>query len=215
MGLAKREVAREPVLITDRGGQPTHVLMPSIAEYRRLTGEAENMSTCWPVPDPLNWTPTTPPTAPGNTGSRCVDVPVRHRHRAGAAQGLVAGRRPGLAAWAAGIKCQRLFWVGAQPAGRSRLPPPRLARKDNRRKAAGLAVRDWIDNQVTPPSKAACWPWMRAGAPPRPTAVANRRRLVAATALEHGLTFCHPLRHGLPRRARVGVAQPSGFAAMR
>ncbi len=38
---AKRAAQGEPVLITDRG-QPTHVLM-SIAEYRRLTGEGENI----------------------------------------------------------------------------------------------------------------------------------------------------------------------------
>ena len=38
---AKREARTEPVLITDRG-QPTHVLM-SIADYRRLTGEGENI----------------------------------------------------------------------------------------------------------------------------------------------------------------------------
>lgn len=38
---AKREARAEPVLITDRG-QPTHVLM-SIADFRRLTGEGENI----------------------------------------------------------------------------------------------------------------------------------------------------------------------------
>ncbi len=38
---AKREARTEPVLITDRG-QPTHVLM-SIADFRRFTGESENI----------------------------------------------------------------------------------------------------------------------------------------------------------------------------
>ncbi|MFO1226907.1 MAG: type II toxin-antitoxin system Phd/YefM family antitoxin [Roseateles sp.] len=51
VSLAKREAAVEPVLITDRG-QPTHVLM-SIAEYRRLTGEAENIVDLLASADPL------------------------------------------------------------------------------------------------------------------------------------------------------------------
>lgn len=38
---AKRAALVEPVLVTDRG-RPTHVLM-SIADYRRLTGEGENL----------------------------------------------------------------------------------------------------------------------------------------------------------------------------
>jgi len=47
---AKREARTEPVLITDRG-QPTHVLM-SIAEYRRLTGEGENILDLLAMPSP-------------------------------------------------------------------------------------------------------------------------------------------------------------------
>lgn len=50
VSLAKREAAVEPVLITDRG-QPTHVLM-SIAEYRRLTGESENIVDLLASSDP-------------------------------------------------------------------------------------------------------------------------------------------------------------------
>lgn len=46
---AKRAALGEPVLITDRG-QPTHVLL-SMAEYRRLTGEAENILDLLALPD--------------------------------------------------------------------------------------------------------------------------------------------------------------------
>ena len=48
---AKRAAQLEPVLITDRG-QPTHVLM-SMAEYRRLTGEAESIVELLAMPDPV------------------------------------------------------------------------------------------------------------------------------------------------------------------
>ncbi|KQY90480.1 MULTISPECIES: type II toxin-antitoxin system Phd/YefM family antitoxin [Roseateles] len=46
---AKRAAQVEPVLITDRG-QPTHVLM-SIADYRRLTGEGENILELLAMPE--------------------------------------------------------------------------------------------------------------------------------------------------------------------
>lgn len=46
---AKRLAQAEPVLITDRG-QPTHVLM-SMAEYRRLTGEAESILDLLALPE--------------------------------------------------------------------------------------------------------------------------------------------------------------------
>jgi len=49
VSFAKREAQAEPVLITDRG-QPTHVLM-SIAEYRRLVGEAENILDLLAMPE--------------------------------------------------------------------------------------------------------------------------------------------------------------------
>lgn len=48
---AKRAAQGEPVLITDRG-QPTHVLM-SIADYRRLTGEGENILELLAMPEPV------------------------------------------------------------------------------------------------------------------------------------------------------------------
>lgn len=46
---AKRAALAEPVLITDRG-QPTHVLL-SIGEYRRLTGEGENILDLLALPE--------------------------------------------------------------------------------------------------------------------------------------------------------------------
>jgi len=47
---AKRAAHLEPVLITDRG-QPTHVLM-SIADFRRFTGESENILEILAMPEP-------------------------------------------------------------------------------------------------------------------------------------------------------------------
>lgn len=51
VSLAKREARIEPVLITDRG-QPTHVLM-SIADFRRFTGESENILEILAMPEPV------------------------------------------------------------------------------------------------------------------------------------------------------------------
>ena len=50
VSLAKRAAHVEPVLITDRG-QPTHVLM-SIADFRRFTGESENILELLAMPEP-------------------------------------------------------------------------------------------------------------------------------------------------------------------
>ena len=49
---AKRAARSEPVLITDRG-RPTHVLM-SIADFRRYTGESENILDILAMPDPVD-----------------------------------------------------------------------------------------------------------------------------------------------------------------
>ncbi len=51
VSLAKRAARDEPVLITDRG-QPTHVLL-SIADYRRLTGEGDNILDALAMPEPV------------------------------------------------------------------------------------------------------------------------------------------------------------------
>lgn len=52
VSFAKREAHAQPVLITDRG-QPTHVLM-SIADYRRLTGEGENILDMLAMPEAVD-----------------------------------------------------------------------------------------------------------------------------------------------------------------
>ena len=51
VSLAKREARIEPVLVTDRG-QPTHVLM-SIEDFRRFTGESENILEILAMPEPV------------------------------------------------------------------------------------------------------------------------------------------------------------------
>jgi len=51
VSLAKREARIEPVLVTDRG-QPTHVLM-SIEDFRRLTGESDNILELLAMPEPM------------------------------------------------------------------------------------------------------------------------------------------------------------------
>jgi len=48
---AKRAALVEPVLVTDRG-EPTHVLM-SMADYRRLSGQAENILDLLAQPEPV------------------------------------------------------------------------------------------------------------------------------------------------------------------
>ena len=49
---AKREARTQPVLITDRG-QPTHVLM-SIADFRRYSGESENILGILAMPEAVD-----------------------------------------------------------------------------------------------------------------------------------------------------------------
>ena len=53
IGKAKRFAASEPVFVTDRG-RPTHVLL-SIAGYRKLSGEVEN------ILDMIGAPPSSPP----------------------------------------------------------------------------------------------------------------------------------------------------------
>ena len=94
---------------------------------------------------------------------------------------------PGLAAWAAGIARQKLF-ISALNLLEIENAAARLARKD---RAAGLVARQWIDNHVMPAFDGrilgvdAAIVRRRAQLP-----YANTRDgLLAATALEHGLTL--------------------------
>jgi prevent-host-death family protein len=58
---AKRLARHEPVLITDRG-QPTHVLL-NIADYRRLSGEGDNILDLLAMPQPVDLEPHDSPDA--------------------------------------------------------------------------------------------------------------------------------------------------------
>ncbi|MBV8379524.1 MAG: type II toxin-antitoxin system VapC family toxin [Paucibacter sp.] len=94
---------------------------------------------------------------------------------------------PGLAAWAARVARQKLF-ISALNLLEIENAAARLARKD---RAAGLLLRQWIDNHVMPAFEGRILPVdaaivrRRAQLP-----YANTRDgLLAATALEHSLTL--------------------------
>ena len=117
---------------------------------------------------------------------------------------------PGLAAWAASIARQKLF-MSALSLLEIENAAARLGRKD---RAAGLAVREWIDGRVMPAFEGRVLPVdapvvrRRAQIP-----YANTRDgLLAATALEHGLTL---VTHRVQafRAGRVKVLNPSGYVA--
>jgi toxin FitB len=119
---------------------------------------------------------------------------------------------PGLAAWAAGIARQKLF-ISALSLLEIENAAARLGRKD---RSAGLAVREWIDNQLMAAFEGRVLPVdanivrRRAQLP-----YANTRDgLLAATALEHGLTLV-TRRVAAFRPGRVKVLNPSGYSAQR
>jgi len=116
----------------------------------------------------------------------------------------------GLLAWAAGIPRQKLF-ISALTLLEIENAAARLGRKD---RAAGLVVRAWIDERVLPAFEGrvlavdAAVVRRRAQLP-----YANTRDgLLAATALEHGLTF---VTHRVTafRAGRVKLLNPSGYVA--
>ena len=116
---------------------------------------------------------------------------------------------PGLAAWAAGIARQKLF-ISALNLLEIENAAARLGRKD---RAAGLVVRQWIDNHVMPAFEGRVLPVdaaivrRRAQLP-----YANTRDgLLAATALEHGLTFVTRKVTAF-RAGRVKLLNPSGVS---
>lgn len=117
---------------------------------------------------------------------------------------------PGLAAWAAGIARHKLF-ISALNLLEIETAAARLARKD---RTAGLAVRDWIDQQLMPAFEGrilavdAAIVRRRAQLP-----YANTRDgLLAATALEHGLTLV-TRRVSAFRTGRVKLLNPTGHSA--
>jgi len=118
---------------------------------------------------------------------------------------------PGLAAWAAGIARQKLF-ISALNLLEIESAAARLGRKD---RAAGLVVRQWIDNHVMPAFEGRILPVdaaivrRRAQLP-----YANTRDgLLAATALEHGLTLV-TRKVASFRAGRVKLLNPSGVPVL-
>jgi predicted nucleic acid-binding protein len=116
----------------------------------------------------------------------------------------------GLAAWAAGIPRQKLF-ISALNLLEIENAAARLGRKD---RAAGLAVRDWIDQRVMPAFEGRVLPVDAAVVRRRAQLpYANTRDgLLAATALEHSLTFVTH-RVSAFRVGRVKLLNPSGYVA--
>jgi predicted nucleic acid-binding protein len=120
-----------------------------------------------------------------------------------------AGRADaGLAAWAAGVARERLF-LSALSLVELEGMAARTARGD---KAAGAALRTWIDNQIVPAFEGHILPLDAAVARRRgELGIADTRdALFAATALEHGLTLVTGNRSAF-KGARVRLYDPSGY----
>lgn len=117
---------------------------------------------------------------------------------------------PGLAAWAGSMARQKLF-ISALSLLEIENAAARLGRKD---RAAGLVVRDWIDTRVMPAFEGRMLPVDAAVVRRRAQLpYANTRDgLMAATALEHGLTFVTH-RVSAFRAGRVKLLNPSGQVA--
>ena len=113
---------------------------------------------------------------------------------------------PGLAAWAATVARQKLF-ISALNLLEIESAAARLGRKD---RAAGLEVRGWIDNHVMPAFEGRVLPVDAAVVRRRAQLpYANTRDgLLAATALEHGLTFV-TRKVSAFRAGRVKLLNPS------
>lgn len=116
----------------------------------------------------------------------------------------------GLAAWAAGIARPQLF-ISALTLLEIENAAARLARKD---RAAGLVVRDWIDQRVMLAFEGRILPVDAAVVRRRAQLpYANTRDgLLAATALTQGLTFVTH-RVSAFRAGRVKLLNPSGYIA--
>ena len=115
---------------------------------------------------------------------------------------------PGLAVWAAGVARERLF-VSAITLVELEAVAQRTARSD---KAAGAALRGWIDQQVVPAFEGHILPLDAAVARRRgqvPLAD-TRDALFAATALEHGLTLV-TRNSAAFRGARLKLLDPKGY----
>lgn len=115
---------------------------------------------------------------------------------------------PGLAAWAGGVARERLF-VSAVSLVELEGAVAQAARRD---KAAGAALRRWIDEQVAPAFEGHVLPLDAAVARRRgdvPLAE-TRDALLAATALVHGLTLVTRNAAAF-KGARVRLFDPRGY----
>jgi predicted nucleic acid-binding protein len=119
------------------------------------------------------------------------------------------GADPGLVAWAAGASRASLF-ISAVTLLDLETAVVRLQRKD---KVAGLALRRWLDDQVGPAFDGRILPVDAAVVRRRAhmPQIEGRDALLAATALEHGLTLV-TRNVGAFKTARVKVFNPWGYA---
>lgn len=118
------------------------------------------------------------------------------------------GADPGLVAWAAGASRTSLF-ISAVTLLDLEIAVTRLQRKD---KVAGLALRKWLDDQVASAFEGRILPVDAAVVRRRahvPQAE-GREALLAATALEHGLTLV-TRNVGAFKAGRVKVFNPWGY----
>ena len=115
---------------------------------------------------------------------------------------------PGLTAWASGVARERLF-LSAVSLVELEAAAARPARAD---KAAGAALRTWIDDQVMPAFEGHILPLDAAVARRRSAlAIADTRdALFAATALEHGLTLVTRDKAAF-KGARLNLLDPAGY----
>jgi hypothetical protein len=118
------------------------------------------------------------------------------------------GTDPGLASWAAGVARQDLF-VSALTLLELDSGAARLERRD---KLAGTALKAWIDTQVATAFEGRILP-VDAAVVRRRAQLAladSRDALLAATALEHGLTLVTRTTAAF-RGARVKLFNPWGY----
>lgn len=119
-----------------------------------------------------------------------------------------ADAEPGLALWAAGVARERLF-VSALSVLELEAAVTQAARRD---KAAGVALRAWVEERVIPAFDGTILPLDTAVARRRGQValVDTRDALLVATALEHGLTLVtRDTAHF--KGARVKLFDPTGY----
>jgi predicted nucleic acid-binding protein len=134
-----------------------------------------------------------------------LDTPILFELRKARSGGAEAG----LTAWASGVARERLF-LSAISLVELETGAAEAARRD---KAAGAILRTWIDEQLVPAFEGHVLPLDAAVARRRgQLALAETRdALLAATALEHGLTLVTRNTAAF-RGARVKLFDPHGYS---